>query len=263
MVSIRSIRESKRKMPVETSTPIIIVLVCIIIGLSKGGLSPALAVVSAPLLASVMPVRQALSLTLPLLMIGDLFALYSYWNKWQMRYIWLLLPAAVVGILLGAYVLASLPDSAVRQLMGAFVIIFIGYKLLEPRLKHLHYQTRDWHAWLAGGISGAGSMIANVGGPPYTVYMLLQPEISPLAFNGTATLFFAIVNALKLPFLGVANIFDPNDLLRNLWAVPFIPLGVIVGHYLVKRINRRTFDIIMLTALFISAVVLIFVPPLS
>jgi hypothetical protein len=93
--------------------------------------------------------------------------------------------------------------------------------------------------------------------------MLLQPEVSPLAFNGTATLFFAIVNALKLPFLGLANIFDPADLVAQLWAVPFIPIGVLLGHYLVKRISRQTFDIIMLAALFISAIVLIFVPPLQ
>jgi hypothetical protein len=247
----------------DLATLAIVLLVCIIIGLSKGGLSPALAVVCAPLLAAVMPVRQALSLTLPLLMIGDLFALYSYWKQWDTRYIWLLLPTAVIGILLGAYVLASLPDEAVRQLMGAFVMLFILYKLFEPRLKHLHYRTRDWHGWLAGGVAGAGSMIANVGGPPYTVYMLLQPEVSPLAFNGTATLFFAIVNALKLPFLGLANIFDPADLVAQLWAVPFIPIGVLLGHYLVKRISRQTFDIIMLAALFISAIVLIFVPPLQ
>jgi hypothetical protein len=250
-------------MSLEVTAILITILVCTIIGLSKGGLSPALAVVCAPLLASVMPVRQALSLTLPLLMIGDLFALYSYWKKWDIRYVWLLLPTAVIGIFLGAYVLASLPDQAIRQLMGAFVILFIVYKVAEPRLKRLRYQTRNWHGWLAGGISGAGSMIANVGGPPYTVYMLLQPDVTPLTFNGTATLFFAIVNALKLPFLGLANIFDANDLLRSLWAVPFIPLGVMLGHYLVKRLDRKAFDIIMLAALFISAIVLLFVPPLQ
>jgi uncharacterized membrane protein YfcA len=91
--------------------------------------------------------------------------------------------------------------------------------------------------------------------------MLLQDDVSPQIFTGTATLFFAVVNLVKLPFLGLANIFDINDLLQNLWAVLFIPLGVLAGRYLVKRIDRKAFDYLMLAALILSAGVLLFVPP--
>jgi uncharacterized membrane protein YfcA len=248
-------------MPQETFSILIVMLVCLIIGLSKGGLSPSLGVVCAPLLASVMPVRQALSLTLPLLIIGDIFALISYWNTWTMRYIWILLPPAIVGALVGAYVLASLPDEAVRQLIGVIIIAFVIYKMIEPQLPLLQYRTKPWHGWAAGAAAGVGSMVANVGGPPFTIYMLLQSGVSPVSFNGTATLFFAIVNVLKLPFLSAATIFDIQDLLTHLWAVPLIPLGVLMGHYLVKRVNRQTFDIMMLITLTISALVLLFVPP--
>ena len=239
---------------------LIIVTVCIIIGLSKGGLSPALAVIAAPLLALIMPVTQSLSLTLPLLLIGDAIAVYTYWNKWDWRYIRRLLPAAIVGIIVGAYILASLPDDAIRKLVGIIVLLFVVYKLIEPRLKNLQYQPQAWHGVFAGWIAGAGSMVANVGGPPFTIYMLLQEEISPIIFTGTATLFFAVVNAVKLPFLQLANIFNIHDLLANAWALPFIPLGVIVGRYLVQRIDRRTFDYLMLAALVLSAGVLLFVP---
>lgn len=239
---------------------LIVIIVCMIIGLSKGGLSPALAVIAAPLLALIMPVKQSLSLTLPLLLIGDAFALYSYWNKWDWRYIRLLLPAAIVGILVGAFILASLPDDAIRKLVGAIVLLFVIYKLIEPRLKNLKYQPRAWHGVVAGWVAGAGSMVANVGGPPFSIYMLLQGNVSPIIFTGTATLFFAVVNALKLPFLQLANIFDVQDLLANAWALPFIPIGVLLGRYMVQRIDRRTFDYLMLGALVISAGVLLFVP---
>jgi uncharacterized membrane protein YfcA len=240
---------------------IIVALVCMIIGLSKGGLSPALAVIAAPLLAAVMPVKQALSLTLPLLLIGDAFALYTYWRQWDWRYMRLLLPAAIIGIIVGAYVLANLPDQTIRQMVGIIIVLFVLYRLYEPRLSHLRYQARDWHGIAAGWIAGAGSMVANVGGPPFTMYMLLQDDVSPQIFTGTATLFFAVVNLVKLPFLGLANIFDINDLLQNLWAVLFIPLGVLAGRYLVKRIDRKAFDYLMLAALILSAGVLLFVPP--
>jgi hypothetical protein len=251
-------------MPLEIAPFVVFTVVaasCLIIGLSKGGLSPALAVIIAPLLALVMPVRQSLSLALPLLLLGDAFALYTYWKTWDTRYIRLLLPAAIVGIVVGALVLASLPDDAIRRLVGAFVMLFVVYKLLEQRLTRLRYHPRNWHGIIAGWIAGTGSMVANVGGPPYTIYMLLQNDVTPRSFTGTATLFFAIVNAVKLPFLGMANIFNANDVLTYLWALPFIPLGVIIGRWMVTRIDRKTFDYVMLIALVICAVVLLFVPP--
>jgi len=241
---------------------LVIVIVCVIIGLSKGGLGAALVVLCVPLLSLVMPVTQAISLTLPLLIFADVFALVAFWKLWDMHYVKLLLPPAIVGILIGTYVLASLDELTLRRVMGVFVLIFVVYKVvIEPRLLNATYQPQNWHGTLAGAISGFGSALANVGGPPFTIYMLFQPNVTPVAFAGTATLLFAIVNALKMPGLIAAHIFDLNDLTSVLWALPLIPVGVFIGRWAVKRLNRRRFDQIMLAVLTINAIFLLAVQP--
>lgn len=238
---------------------LIIALVALLIGLSKGGMGAVLAVLATPLLSQVMPVRDAISLALPLLIIADIFALRAFWKQWDMYYIKLLLPTSVIGILIGTYLLANLPDDVLRRLLGLFVLLFVVYKLFGDRLTRLAYQPRRWHGLLAGGIAGTGSAVANVGGPPFTIYLLLQ-KLPPLTFVGTTTLYFALVNLIKLPPLIAANIMDWNVIVGALWALPILPFGVWVGQKIVRRINQRTFELIMLAALTVTALYLVLAP---
>ncbi|MCL4247580.1 MAG: sulfite exporter TauE/SafE family protein [Anaerolineae bacterium] len=251
-------------MPIQPFFVVIVIIVCLIIGLSKGGLGAALVVLCIPLLSLVMPVQQAISMTLPLLIFADLFALAAFWQRWDLHHIKLLLPPAIVGILLGTYLLANLDDVALRRLVGLFVLLFVIYKIVvEPRLLNVVYQPRDWHGMLTGVVSGFGSALANVGGPPFTIYMLFQQELTPIAFAGTATLFFAIVNVLKLPGLIAAQVFDLHDLTSVLWALPVIPISVYIGRRVVNHLNRKRFDQMMLALLTFNAIFLLTVPPSS
>ena len=74
-----------------------------------------------------------------------------------------------------------------------------GFKIASDRLASLAYQPRKWHGYFAGWASGFGSTLANVGAPPFTAYLLLQPKMTPRRFVGTTTLFFAVMNLTKVP----------------------------------------------------------------
>jgi uncharacterized membrane protein YfcA len=239
---------------------LLITIVVCLIGLSKGGMGAVLVVLTTPLLSLAFPVKSAISMTLPLLIIADVFALYAFWNKWDMAYIRSMLPAAVVGVAVGSVLLGLLPDLALRRIMGTFTLTFVIYRLLQPRLARLAYTSKPWHGPLAGGVSGLGSALANTGAPPFTAYLLLQ-KVDPVAFAGTATLLFAIINALKMPGLILNGIFDWNLFVATLWVVPLIPLLILVGRYMVVRINYRAFDRLMLVLLTLASFILLFVAP--
>ena len=98
--------------------------------------------------------------------------------------------------------------------------------------------------------------MANAGGPPVTAYLLLQ-KLPPLAFIGTQTLFFATINALKLPGFLSANVIDLPRLLSVLWALPIIPLGVWIGKWVILRLNQRVFEWLMLILLVYAGVSLL------
>jgi uncharacterized membrane protein YfcA len=234
----------------------VVALCSIFIGLSKGGMGAVLVVLTTPLLSTVMPVSEAVSIALPMLLIADAFALWAYWKTWDMHYVRLLLPLTVVGVALGTYFLATLDDDTLRRLLGVFTLFFVGYRLASGRIRNVEYTPRNWHGYLAGFASGFGSALANTGAPPFTAYMLLQ-NISPAAFVGTTTLYFAIVNALKLPGLLVAHLLDFRDLIDVAWALPLIPLGVWLGRYIVQRLNKTAFERFMLVVLGFAGLILL------
>lgn len=238
----------------------VVVVAGLLIGLSKGGLGAVLVVLVAPILSLVMPTSEALSFSLPLLIFADVLALYIYWKKWDSNYLRLMVPAAIVGIVVGTWLLATLPDIAMRRILGIFTLIFILFRVLSARLMTVEYQPRNWHGYLTGAVSGLGSSLANSGSPPFTVYMLMQ-EVSPEVFVGTTTIFFAIVNTLKLPAQMAAGLMSFDRLLATLWVVPIVVFGVWVGQWMIKRINQVVFERILLLLLFIVSMVLIFVPP--
>ncbi len=239
---------------------VLIVVACLLIGLSKGGLGgPIPVALTTPLLSAVMPVSQAVNLVLPLLIFADVFALWAYWRDWDMYYIRLMLPAAVLGVALGLLLLTTLPDLWLRRLLGLFTLVVIVYKIGSSRIARLHYQPRGWHGQLAGGASGFASALANTGAPPFTAYMLLQ-GVSPTVFIGTTTLFFAIVNLLKLPAVAAAGLLNFPLLLSAAWAIPLIPLSVWVGRQFINRVNPQLFESLMLALLLIASLSLIFSP---
>ncbi|MBZ0306045.1 MAG: sulfite exporter TauE/SafE family protein [Anaerolineae bacterium] len=240
------------------TTVLIVTLAGLLVGLSKGGLGGPIPVsLTLPLLGIIMPVSEAIALTIPLLIFADIFALRLYWQKWDMYYVRLLLLPSIIGIIMGAYVLSSLPEDTLRRLLGIFCLIVVIYKIGGSTLTGVRYTPRLWHGYAAGWVCGFGSALANVGGPPFTAYMLLQ-KIDPTPFIGTSTLFFAIVNFLKLPAYLAADVIDPDSLFRLAWVLPIIPLGVWLGRKLIENMNARTFEWIMLGLLLWASVSLIF-----
>ncbi len=231
------------------SQPVMVALAALLVGLVKGGLGPAPGALLVPLLSTTMPVTDAVGVTLPMLMVGDWFALPVYWRKWDGQALRLMLPAAVIGVGMGVALLTTLPDDALRHVLGAFTLIVALYKLGSDTLQSLTYRPRAWHGWLAGWGSGFGSALANAGAPPVTAYLLLRGT-APTAFIATTVAFFLVVNLLKLPIFIVTDVLDGSTLARTLWALPLIPLGVWLGKELVQRINQRKFEWLMLILLF-------------
>ncbi|MEP7291786.1 MAG: sulfite exporter TauE/SafE family protein [Chloroflexota bacterium] len=237
---------------------VVLILVALLVGLSKGGMGAVLGVLVTPLLSLIMPVPTAISLALPLLMIGDVFGLYFYWKTWDMHYVRLLLPVAIVGVLAGTYLLKTLDAVTLRHILAGFTLLFVAYKAADKWLKALDYHPRNWHGYVAGAASGLGSALANAGSVPFTAYMLLQ-DVTPEVFAGTTTIYFAIINALKVPPFISAGLIDLDSLVRVAWVLPFIPVGVYAARWIVKRIDQRAFEWVMLVVLVIAAAGLIFI----
>ena len=232
-------------------------LVALIIGLSKGGLGGMPGALATPLMALVMPANEAIGLLLPILMLADIFAVAAYWQRWNSRLVWLLIPGAVVGVTIGTYFITNAPTRALQIAVGVIVLLFAIYKIFEKRvLRSLKYQPRDWHGLVAGTIAGFSSALAHTGGPPVSVYLLMQ-NVAPYVFNATAAIFFLILNWIKVPYYWYAGLFNFQLLWQVIWIMPLVPVGVWLGKRFSSRVNKETFDWVIVSLLVITSVMLI------
>lgn len=231
--------------------------VIFLIGVSKGGLGGAAGAAATPLMALVMPVEQVLGLMLPLLMMADVFAVASHWRRWDNRLLLLLVPASLIGISLGTALLTTISSDALRQGLAVIVILFVLYKIFERRIQSaVTYQPRAWHGVLTGAVAGFTSTLAHTGGPPVAIYLLMQ-QVTPRVFVATSAVYFAIINWLKVPYYIYAGVLDLNQLRQVVWLLPLIPLSVLVGRWLSTRIDKKTFERVIMGLLIISALLLL------
>src|SRR5687767_8592375 len=143
------------------------------IGFAKGGFG-GLGALLTPILALVLPVDSAVGVLLPMLMVGDAFAVYMYWKEWDIDLVKRMLPAGAVGALVGTALLAWLPPDRLRIVLGIFVLLLVAYRFISDRIQAMRYEPRSWHAPAAGFLSGLASGMFNNGGPAFSSYLLLQ-----------------------------------------------------------------------------------------
>lgn len=237
---------------------LVVVVAAFAIGFSKAGIGGGLGPLITVLMVVVFSPETALALLLPMLIVGDMFALAALWKQWDLRQVWLLLPGATLGVAIGTYLVSSVPGHVFRVTLGVIVLAFVVYFVIKPRLPEARrYEGRRWHGWLAGTAAGFTSALAHSGGPPVTMYLLLQ-RLDPVRFVATTVLVFSIINLIKVPAYAAVGLFDWDLQLRLWWSVLIIPVGAAAGRWAVSRISVEVFHWVMTGLLAIAGLFLIF-----
>jgi uncharacterized protein len=213
----------------------------ILVGLSKGGLGGAAALMGVPIMALVMHPVQAAAILLPILIVMDLVSLWT-WRGWYDRAtLKLTLPGAMIGIGIGWLTAAYVTVDAVRLIVGAVAIAFFlrWFYQLVARQHEAALHNRAAGAWW-GTVAGFTSFVAHAGGPPYQVYAMRLKQ-DPRLYTGTAVVFFAVVNAVKLvPYFALGQ-FDAANLTASAILMPIAPVATLAGAWIVKRMKPEIF----------------------
>ena len=230
---------------------VIIVILGFMIGIAKGGFG-GLGALLTPLLALVLPVASAVGLLLPMLMVGDAFAVYMYWKEWDFDLVKRMLPAGIVGALVGTALLSWLSPDGLRFILGIFVLILVAYKFLSDQIQVMRYEPRSWHAPAAGLLAGVASGMFNNGGPTFSSYLLLQ-KLKARPFIATSAIYFALLNIIKVPGFLYTGVLDIPLLISLWWVFPFIPVGIWVARITLTRVSASAFEWIIIVLLIFSS----------
>nr|WP_299386294.1 sulfite exporter TauE/SafE family protein [Allomuricauda sp.] len=228
-----------------------------LMGTSKAGLK-GLSIFNVTLFALAFGARMSTGLIMPLLIVGDIFAVVYYNRHTQWKYIFKFLPWMVLGILVGAFVGKDLPEEEFKWGMVLVIFISLGLLIWWDKRKSTHIPTHWLFAGPIGIMAGICTMIGNLAGA-FTNIFFLAMRLPKNEFVGTAAWLFFITNLLKLPFhIFVWKTISYDTLMIDLKLLPAIAVGLFAGVSVVKLINDRNYKRFILIVTAIGAVAMLF-----
>lgn len=221
-------------------------------GISKSGFAGGSGVVAVPILALIIPISHAAILILPLLIIMDVKTIQYFRKQVAIKEVMMVVPAAIVGIAIGGYMLGSLDPKILQLSLGVLCVVFAVWQKLAPILGKMKGAGILW-----GGVSGVTSTLIHSGAPPFNIFMISR-GLPKEAWIATAGVFFFVMNCLKIiPYSMIGEWTLPI-----LWtSVAFIPvalLGTYLGKVMQSRISEQVFMRLCRAFLFISGLILVY-----
>lgn len=227
-------------------------------GLSKTGISGA-AVLTVALFANVLPARESTGALLPLLVCGDIFGVAFFRKHASWPHLWRLCPWVAVGVAGGYFALNRISNLQVQRMIGGILLAIVALSLWR-QWRSDQSNSSIPHAWwfaaITGLVAGFTTMVANAAGPVMILYFLAI-GLPKLAFVGTGAWFFMLVNVFKVPFSVHLGLITVHSLLLDaVLLVPLIP-GALLGPIILRRINQKTFEVMVLVLTAIATLRLI------
>lgn len=222
------------------------VLLAALVALLAGGVSGltgfGLALIGVPLLLFVYEPATVVVLLSVLSVFINVAVVWDSWHDADRRLVLSLLPAAAVGVFVGAEVLYYADPLYIRLGVGIIVVFSALLLLREVRIPG----AEGWlGTMVAGSTSGLLSTSTGLAGPPI-VLLLAARRLPKHAFRGSSALYFLAMSFVGLAALTNRGLLDVAQLPLALALVPAAFLGKVLGTALLNRISDKTFRTVTL-----------------
>ncbi|MDR0538714.1 MAG: sulfite exporter TauE/SafE family protein [Tannerellaceae bacterium] len=235
----------------------ILFITALFIGMSKTGFQ-GINMLMIPVMAVVFGAKPSTGVILPMLCFSDLLAVWYYRRQAQWIYIFKLLPYALTGFILAIIADRFVPPAEFKRLLASCLLIGIGVMLWSEFAgkKASLPVSRWWYSPAFGLMGGFTTMIGNAAGPVMSIYML-SVRLPKLTFVGTSAWFFLVINYLKLPIqIWAWHNITPATLILNLYTIPFMIAGAVIGILLVRKLPEKGFRTVVTIITILSSLIL-------
>ncbi len=225
-----------------------------LIGVSKAGFATGLGMLTTPLLASAMSAREALGVVLPLLCIADLFTISLYWKKWDFSLVKYPLVGVVVGTAIGMLFVNGISDRGLKVSIGITGLILVALLIIRNIWYPEKVYRPSWWEGVATGIAaGFTSTISHGAGPIIAIFLIAQKP-DKILFVASSAIYFTLGNLVKVPPYLWTEIITKETLIKDLYFLPMIPLGVAIGYLANRYIPQKWFGVLVYVLLIAASV---------
>ena len=228
-----------------------------IVGLGKAGFGGGIGIVVTPLMAMVIsPSPRVLAVTLPAFLVGDLCSIACHKREYDARLLRQLVPAGIVGVVLGAVVLRvmqlyfadqqSTLNSVLSLLIGSVSLVIITVQVWRFFAKKTPQMPAGLVATLVvGAFEAFLSTLTNSAGVLIAL-LLIRKNLGKQIYMTTVLTFFLVVNAGKfLAYWLVHDIITMDTLATVAPYLAIVPLGALAGVWLNRRMDAKVFTLIL------------------
>ncbi len=212
------------------------------------------AIVAMPVLALFLSLKTAAPLVAFVGPTISIIILAGHRSKGEMKVVIRLVAASFVGIPIGVYGLARLPEDPLRMVLGFLLLSYGAFGLRKPAIRMKNDKTSvTYVVGLGAGILGGAY---NTNGPPVVAYGLLQGW-TPEKFRATLQGYFLPTGLFILVGHGVAGLWTGEVIKLYLCCLPGLLMGIVLGGMVNKRLGHVRFNRIVYITLLVMGLLLV------
>lgn len=213
--------------------------------------------IAMPMLALVLPVSTAVSITTALTAITSVHHLSRDWRRVAWRQFTIMAFYSAIGIGLGFYFINLLDEHALRRGLGVFLILYSLYALVTAGTLPVFPQ--QWRRALAAGTGVAGGLLGTLFGagvgPIYVVYfnaLRMEREI----FRVTMSTVVLLGGAARIAGYARLGFYESSSVVLIAIGLPLVIIGSWLGDRIIRKIEPRMFGRLVGGLILLSGVAL-------
>jgi uncharacterized protein len=214
--------------------------------------------IAVPMLAFVLPVSTAVSVTTALTALTSLGQISRNWRRIAWRQFFTVTFYSIIGIGIGFYFLNLLDENTLRRALGVFLIFYSICSFAMSRTPAV--VPVRWHeplaaaAGIAGGIVGA--LFGGGVGPIYVIYFNIL-RLERETFRVTMSTVVLVGGAARIAGYASFGFYQSSSLALLAAGLPLVVLGSWLGDRLVRRLNPQRFYLFVGGLVLLSGVALL------
>jgi uncharacterized membrane protein YfcA len=228
-----------------------------LLGISKAGIKGIASLIVTGL-ALVFGAKESTGILMPLLLVGDVFAITYYKRHLQKKHLFKLLPWMVIGVLIGVAGGTYISERIFKYGMASIILFSVALMYYWENKKDKTVLSHWTFGGSMGLLAGFTTMIGNLAGAFSNIYFLAL-RLPKNNFIGTAAWLFFLINAFKVPFhIWSWETINKSSVIISLKLVPFVIIGLVMGVFLVQKIENEHYQKLILLFTAIGGIAILF-----
>ncbi len=208
------------------------------------------ALVAMALLPALIDVRVATPLVAMVALALETTLVVRYHQSLDVRAIWRIVLAALIGTPLGVYFLSNVDEKITLPVLGVVIAGYAMYALLGMKLPRLDRPFWPYLAGLFGGLLGGAY---NTSGPPVILYADCR-RWTPEVFKSNLQGYFVVSSVAVVASHALNGNLTSQVWRLFWWAIPFIAIGLMAGLNLDRWLDPVKFRQVVLVLLVVMGI---------